>query len=64
MTPLPKRGFRVTDYLLRELTQIYSFAGLKIFQNNSDVEQNQNAKIYLTPKPPHQNNYFLKHLLN
>ena len=28
------------DYTLRELTQFYSFTGLKITQNNSDYNQN------------------------
>ena len=31
------------DYALRELTQLYSFTGLHIVQNNPQIEQNQNV---------------------
>ena len=32
-----------TEYALRELTQLYSFIGLHIVQNQSQIEQNQNV---------------------
>ena len=31
------------EYLLRKLTQLYSFTGLHIVQNNPQIEQNQNV---------------------
>ena len=31
------------EYALREKTQLYSFTGLHIVQNNPQIEQNQNA---------------------
>ena len=36
---------------LRELTQLYSFTGLKIVQNISDMEQDQNTDKNKTLKP-------------
>ena len=38
------------EYALRELTQLYSFTGLKIVQNNSDIEQNQNTDKNIKPE--------------
>ena len=38
-------------YALRELTQLYSFTGLKVVQNNSDHEQNQRANMNPIQKP-------------
>ena len=32
------------EYALRELTQLYSFTGLKTVQNNSENESNQHTK--------------------
>ena len=31
------------EYALHKLTQLYSFKGLKIVQDNSEIEQNQNT---------------------
>ena len=42
------------EYTLRELTQLYSFTGLKFVQNNSDVEQNQNSDKNKNLKPSQQ----------
>ena len=41
-------------YARRELAQLYSFTGLKNFQNNSNVKQNQNADKHPTQKPAQQ----------
>ena len=39
-----------TEYALRELTQLYSFTGLKIVQNNSDIEHDQNTDKHMISK--------------
>ena len=39
-----------TEYALRELIQLYSFAGLKIVQNNSDIEHGQNTDKHMISK--------------
>ena len=42
------------EYALRDLTQLYSFTGLKIVQNNSETEQNQNTDKHMNSKPTQQ----------
>ena len=39
------------EYALREITQLYSFTGLKIVQNISETEQNQNTDKRMKSKP-------------
>ena len=43
-------------YALRELTQLYSFTGLQIVQNNPQTEQIQNANNYKNKKKIQQQN--------
>ena len=38
------------EYALRELTQLYSYTGLKIVQNNSETELNHNTDEKTSPK--------------
>ena len=38
------------EYALRELTQLYSFTGLKIVQNNSETELNKHANEKMNSK--------------
>ena len=38
------------EYALCELTQLYSFTGLKIIPNNSDYKQNQSTDIFILSK--------------
>ena len=38
------------EYALRELTQLYSYTGLKIVQNNSETELNHNTDEQTSPK--------------
>ena len=40
-------------YALRELTQLYSFTGLSIVQNNPQIEQNQNVNTTKNTKQFH-----------
>ena len=42
------------EFALRDLTQLYSFLGLKIVQKNSDNEQNQNTDKHMKSKPTQQ----------
>ena len=44
------------DYALRKLTQLYSFTGLKIVQNNPQTEQNQNLNTNKNQKTIQQQN--------
>ena len=46
------------EYALRKLTQFYSFTGLKIVQNNSEIEQNQNTDKNMKSKPTEQKEFF------
>ena len=39
------------EYALREITQLYFFTGLKIVQNISETEQNQNTDKHMKSKP-------------
>ena len=43
------------EYALRELTQLYSFTGLKVIQNYSKSDQNQNTDISPIKKPLDKN---------
>ena len=42
------------EYAFRKLTQLYSFKGLKVVQNNSNFKQNQIIDINSNPKPLQQ----------
>ena len=42
-------------YALRELTQLYFSAGLKVIHNNSDDKQNQNTEMNFFEKPLERN---------
>ena len=42
------------EYALRKLTQLYSFKGLKIVQDNSEFKQNQNTDKHMNSKPTQQ----------
>ena len=42
------------EYALRELTQLYSFTGLKIVQNNSGTELNHHTDEYKSSKTDQQ----------
>ena len=44
------------EYALRELTQLYSFTGLHIVQNNPQIEQNQNINATKNTKTIQQQN--------
>ena len=44
------------EYALRELTQLYSFTGLHIVQNNPQIEQNQNVNSTINTKTIQQQN--------
>ena len=44
------------EYTLRALTQLYSFTGLKVVQDNSDYNQNQNTRTKNIQKPLEENN--------
>ena len=44
------------EYALRELTQLYSFTGLHIVQNNPQIEQNQNVNTTKNAKTIQQQN--------
>ena len=44
------------EYALRELTQLYSFSGLHIVQNNPQLEQNQNVNTTKNTKAIQQQN--------
>ena len=48
---------------LRELTQLFSFTGLKIVRNNPKIEQNKNIDKNKNQKPTHQNHVAPKHHL-
>ena len=43
------------EYTLRELTQLYSFTGLKVIQNKSDHVQNQSTDIIRIQRPLDKN---------
>ena len=43
------------EYTLRELTQLYSFTGLKVNQNNSDHKQNRSTDLNPIQKPLDKN---------
>ena len=44
------------EYALRELTQLYSFTGLHIVQNNPQIEQKQNVNTTVNTKTIQQQN--------
>ena len=44
------------EYALRELTQLYSFTGLQIIQDNLKIEQNQNTNKTRNQKTTQQKN--------
>ena len=52
------------EYALRELTQLYSFTGLKIVQNNSETELNHHTDEQTSSKLDKQKKMLTKHLLN
>ena len=48
--------YYLKEYTLRELTQLYSFSGLHIVQNNPQLEQNQNVNTTKNTKTIQQQN--------
>ena len=43
------------EYALQELTQLYSFTGPNVIQNNPDHKQNQSTDMYPIQKPLDKN---------